>query len=313
LLAFAALAFFHFRETPPEAQVVQFQISLPEKTSFNGHVSVSPDGKRIAFAAIGATGRSLIWIRELDRPESHPLAGTENGAHFFWSPDSRSIAFWSDQKMKRVEASGGPVQTICDTVFALNGTWNQEGWIVFGATQHGLFRVQASGEEPVEISHPDPRNEVNHSHPVFLPDGRHLLYIAEPVRSGEGAIYVTTFRPNADIGPSKKVVLSQTAARYVPGPNHVGRMLFIRGATLMDQDFDERRLQAAGEARHIADEVGYFLARPFFGVSDKVLAYCRDRYVFRSLIWFDRKGFVRNAQAIPACAHTPVRSRRPSP
>src|SRR5206468_341658 len=65
-LALAALAFIHFRETPPPAEVVRFQIPAPEKSSFSGNVWVSPDGRRIAFAAPDATGRALIWIRTLD-------------------------------------------------------------------------------------------------------------------------------------------------------------------------------------------------------------------------------------------------------
>jgi len=291
LLAFAVLAFFHFREAPPETSVVRFQVPLPEKTQFNGHVTVSPDGKRIAYAASGETGRSLIWIRELDKAEPRALAGTENGGHFFWSPDSRSLAFYADEKLKRVDVNAGSLQTICDTVNALNGAWNSEGWIVFGTTAGGLSRVPASGGTPVEVSHPDPRTETNHSHPVFLPDGRHILYAAEGLRAGEGAIYVAGFRPNAELERAKKIILSQTGPRYVPGPKGIGHILFIRGETLLEQSFDERTLQTVGDANPLIEQVGSFLARPFFGVSSNgVLAYWSGGNVPRSLIWFDRKG-----------------------
>ena len=291
LTAFAALAFFHFRESQPEAPPVRFEIPLPEKTTFNGHVAVSPDGKHIAFAASAANGRSLVWIRDLDKVESRPLAGTENGGHFFWSPDSRSLAFWADEKIKRVDVAGGPVQVICESVIALNGTWNSEGWIVIGTTERGLFRVPAAGGTPVEIAHPDTRTETNYSHPVFLPDGRHILYIIESIRSGENAIYVGDFRPEGELGPRKKVTLSRTGPRYVPGPRHVGEILFIRDETLLSQKFDEQKLETVDDPHPVAEQVGSFLARPFFGVSGNgVLAYWVGGNLPRSLIWFDRKG-----------------------
>jgi Tol biopolymer transport system component len=292
ILATAALGVRHLTESERPAPQVRFSIPLPDnKTSFNGHVAVSPDGKHVAFAAASEDGRSLIWIHDLDRLDSRPLSGTDDGGYFFWSPDSRSLAFWAAGKMQRVDVAGGAVLNICETLVALNGAWSSDGTIIFGTTERGLFRVPASGGTPVPISHPDPQSELNHSHPIFLRDGKHLLYHAESFRYGEGGIRVAAFRPDGELEPGKNVVQSQTAARYVPGPNRTGQLLFIRGETLFAQAFDESRLEVTGEARPLADRAGSFLARPFFGVSQTgVLAYWAGTGVSRSLVWFDRNG-----------------------
>jgi Tol biopolymer transport system component len=291
LLAAAAIGIVHFRENPAAPSPMRFQVALPEKTAFAGHVAVSPDGTHIAFLATSADGRSLIWIRDLDRTDARPLAGTENGAYFFWSSDSRSLAFFDNDKLKRIEARGGPVLTICDATLPLDGTWNSDGTIVFGTTNRGLFRVSVSGGAAEEITKLDGPNETNNSHPVFLPGGRNLIYHIESNRLGEGAIYVTAYRAAGKLEKGKRVTLAQTGARYVPGPKHIGHLVFIRGEALMAQAFDESRLEAIGDAYPLAEPAGAFLARPLFGASwNGLIAYWSGGSVARSLAWFDRAG-----------------------
>ena len=63
VLAGLAIAVVHFRETPPAAAPIRFQIPVPEKTRFGrGALAVSPDGRRLVFNANGADGRSMLWI-----------------------------------------------------------------------------------------------------------------------------------------------------------------------------------------------------------------------------------------------------------
>jgi serine/threonine protein kinase len=85
-LAAAALAFVHFRETPPETPLLRYTIEPPEKTTFGGAPELSPDGRHVAFWADGK-----LWVRALDSLAAQPLNGTELGAAPFWSPDSKSL------------------------------------------------------------------------------------------------------------------------------------------------------------------------------------------------------------------------------
>src|SRR5439155_18507214 len=122
---------------------------------------------RLAFIAI-ESGKSRLWVRPLDTVAAQPLADAEGGTRTpFWSPDSRFVAFFAGGKLKKIETSGGPPQTLCDAPNGRNGTWNRDGVIVFHSIG-SLSRVPAEGGE-AKLLLGDRR------WPVFLPDGRHYL------------------------------------------------------------------------------------------------------------------------------------------
>ena len=102
----AALAFVHFRETPPVAEPVRFKAALPENVNFTitGMSALSPDGRKLAFSAAGADGIPRVWIRSLDSLVAQPLSGSETVpilAALFWSPDSRFLAFHSEGNSRK--------------------------------------------------------------------------------------------------------------------------------------------------------------------------------------------------------------------
>ncbi|MBK5295327.1 MAG: PD40 domain-containing protein [Acidobacteriia bacterium] len=190
-LALLAASVIHFRETQPEQPVLATSILPPEKTTFN-QIAISPDGKLLAFTATTDSKRQL-WVRPLRSLSAQPLAGTDEAEYPFWSPDSRSIGFFSQGKLKKIEASGGPVQTLCDVAIARGGTWNQEGVILYSDLQLGLFRVQAQGGTPRQITTPDQaRRERYHRWPVFLSGGRHYIYLISSDDPNAGGIYWAT-------------------------------------------------------------------------------------------------------------------------
>src|SRR5205823_820595 len=125
ILALVALASFHFREAPPpEPPNVRFQILPPEKAAID-YFRLSPDGRLLAFVTGGR-----LWIRPLDTLQALPLPGTEGADKMFWSPDSKFIAFFAQGKLKKIAASGGPAQILCNTMSGNGGTWNRDGVIV---------------------------------------------------------------------------------------------------------------------------------------------------------------------------------------
>ncbi|MBZ5632365.1 MAG: serine/threonine-protein kinase [Acidobacteriia bacterium] len=97
----AGLAFLHFREQPPERQVLQYTLPGPEKARSVRDFAVSPDGHYVVLRAQGEGGNQL-WVRALDSLQAQPLAGTSGASYPFWSPDSRYIAFFVDGKLKKI-------------------------------------------------------------------------------------------------------------------------------------------------------------------------------------------------------------------
>jgi eukaryotic-like serine/threonine-protein kinase len=310
VVGFAALAFVHFREQPPRRDLARFQISPPEKTRFEGNPYVSPDGRRVAFNLRGADGRSQLWIRSLDSLVSTPVAGTEDVVNTgFWSPDSRFLGFVAQGKLKKVDASGGPPQTLCDLPSVepgpsrgsgfRAGAWGREGVIVFGVRGSGLWRVSDAGGVPSPITKLDPsRRESFHGVPDFLPDGRHFLYARVMRDEGDNAIYIGSLDATPEQQSATLLPGTAAGAVYVPasGPDSsTGHVLFSREGSLMAQGFDVRRLQLSGEAVPIAEGMVYAGPRPFSVSTTGVLAYRTgvDTGGFAGLTqltWFDRQG-----------------------
>ncbi len=128
---------------------MSLQINPPEGSEFTfgtqaAGLSLSPDGKTAAYVATDH-GKAALWVRPLDGTTARRLAGTEDAGLPFWSPDSKSIAFFAQGKLQRVYLAGGTPQTICDVGQARGGSWSDNGQILLGGWNSGLFQVAASG------------------------------------------------------------------------------------------------------------------------------------------------------------------------
>ena len=153
LVAALAVARSITRGSQPQPPRVRFQVHAPDGGRFQwilGTSSViSPDGQRLVLV-ITNEGRTQLFIRALDSPEPKPLDGTVGASHPFWSPDGRSLGFFAEGKLKRIEIAGGSPQTICDAPSGPS-SWGPDGTILF--PQGGrILRVPASGGNPVPVA-----------------------------------------------------------------------------------------------------------------------------------------------------------------
>jgi eukaryotic-like serine/threonine-protein kinase len=291
-IALAAVSFLHFREKPPApAAPVHFQIPAPANASLGPILSLSPDGRKLAFLANGR-----LWVHSLESGESRDLTVAEDSP--FWSPDSRFIGYLSQGKLKKIEAAGGPPQTVADLPgFWGSGAWNRDGVIVFG-TESGLFRVSASGGTPSQITALDrARQETHHSIPSFLPDGRHFVYRRASSDREKSAIYLGSVDATPDQQSSNPLVASNWGPAYAPSADpRTGYLLFMREGTLMAQPFDNRRMELKGQATPIAEQVadsggGTGGHGAFSASANDVLVYWQGGATLdRQLTWYDRQG-----------------------
>ncbi len=290
LIAGIGIATIHLTERPAPRPVVRFHVLPPEGGAFPGttpRMAISPDGTQLAFQFPGNQGRQQIWVRRLDFTESHPIAGTEDAETPFWSADSRSIGFFANNKLKRVDAAGGPVQTLCDGPGNDGGgTWNLDGTILFsGRTpQTPVTRISASGGTPAQVTKLAP-GETFHRWPRFLPDGRHFLYFATSANPEQSGVFIASL----DGMQPKRLLTTQFMADYANG-----YLLYRLDQALMARPFDEKKFEFTGEQIQVASSVGVLgnNGRIGFSVSNNgYLAYAETFGADNThLVWLDRAG-----------------------
>ena len=263
-----------------EERAVRFTLIPPANTVLppNQSFALSPDGRRLTFAAVRAGTRQL-WVRSLDSLDAQILPGTEDARDPIWSPDSRTVAFLADGKLKAVDLSGGSPRTLCDMPLAgpplYGGSWNPDGGtIVFAQLQAGLFSVPATGGAPTALPGRGAPGEAR-LFPAILPDGKHFVYLSEPSN-------VAWIGSLASTEPPVRLMSAASQVEYVAP----GYLVFLRGGRLLAQPFDARRANLAGEPVLIAEGVSSFKTSP-----NGALVYLSDPLdVTTRLTWVDRTG-----------------------
>jgi eukaryotic-like serine/threonine-protein kinase len=274
--------------TPQTPPAMHFYSPVPFPA--NG-VALSPDGRTLAMVAYSdQANKYVIWTHEVGSRVQTAVPGTEGAIHPFWSPDSRSIGFFANGKLKKVDVSGGSAQVLCDAPNGRGGAWNREGTIVFAPEVFlGLYRVSSAGGTPTEITKPDEsRSESSHRWPVFLPDGRHFLYLAT---NFSGAFEKKAIFLGSLDSAEKRLIVSTTsnAAYAIPG-----YLLYLRDNVLVAQRFDSHNFVLSGEPHTISDEVQYVpqIDLALFGVASNgtLVAQTGKGAAKSQLKWFGRSG-----------------------
>ena len=233
----AALPVYAHLLPPPGRQIVSTVETL----------SISPDGGLITFRL---DGDDRLWLRPLGSNEARALDGTEHANLPFWSPDSHWIAFFADAKLKKVNVAGTPPMTVCDAPNGRSGAWNADDVILFSPSSLGpIHRVSANGGTSTAVTKLNP-NETTHRWPVFLPDGRHFLYLAashEETGASEGSVNLGSI----DDPALRKTVLRGRSNAYYAN----GHVLHEKNGHLLAHPFDARRRELTGEPVRIASNV----------------------------------------------------------
>ena len=283
-----------FGKAAVPTEPVRFQEPVMGRLAETGMFSISPDGRRLVYAAEGADGVLRLWARTMNTLQPVPIPGTEVFTIIppvVWSPDSRFVAFDPGYVLKKASLDGGTPQSVCQMPgTAVGGSWNRAGEIVVGNAAGGLVRCPAAGGVATTVTVADLSKGERHIFPSFLSDGRHFIYLrisrTNPETSG---IYVGELRADSATIGSRLITTGFGAAFVAAAGSGPGVIVFARDGALFAQRFDERGLELKGAPIRVAQGIGSYLDGAFFSVSAKTLVYRAPEPDSR-LTWFDREG-----------------------
>jgi Tol biopolymer transport system component/predicted Ser/Thr protein kinase len=288
----------------PETAKLRFTVPPPPGASLQGMLALSPAGETLAFVATGADGRDRLWVRPLDSLNSRALEGTEGAAFPFWSPDGRSIAFFADGKLKRIDAAGGTTRALCDAAAARGGAWGADGKIVFSANVGGsIDLVSETGGQPRPLPQLTSRHGEVYRWPSFLPDGRHFLYY---VGYGDANV-MGAHVASVDSSETRRVAPDADAAAVYSPP---GYLVYRSGDRLMSRPFDLGAMRPTGDVSPIVEDVWWdgisTLATGFTVSSTGLLAYQTGGLSESQLVLYDQTGKELSAIGMPAAHFEPL-------
>jgi eukaryotic-like serine/threonine-protein kinase len=196
-------------------EITKFFVDAPPGAAFNytyTAASISPDGRQMVFRIATANEAPALWLRPLDALDGRRIAGTDGADLPFWSPDGRSVAFFSASKLKRVDLTGSSPIVICDASDAdsttTGGSWNRDGVIIFGAPQ-GMYRVSAAGGVPTLIAPVNNSSkETGYGDPQFLPDGDRFVMFVRSEDPKQRGYYLSSLTH-----PDQKALLFSTGRK----------------------------------------------------------------------------------------------------
>jgi eukaryotic-like serine/threonine-protein kinase len=284
--------------TAPSSEPVVFSVAPPDGATFATPggvpsglpwIALSPDSRVLAFVALSADGRQQLWTRPLAAANAHPLADTDGAQAPFWSPDSRSLAFFARGKLKVVDAAGGRTQIVAEApgLFG-SGSWNRDNTIVFAPTpgfNDGLRTVQVGAADAGQlVTHIDRgKGQRGHFSPQFLPDGRHFLF------GVGGPTDAETWIGSLDGGEPRLLLRAEAVAHYA----EPGYLLFKRGP-LFAQRVDGPDLRFVGDPVRLTEAaVGSNQVVTYLALSTSragTLVYGAPPAGETQLVWKDRSG-----------------------
>ncbi len=321
IVALAVPAVTHLRETPaPRPQETRLEINTPVTDSATSF-ALSPDGRQVVFAASG-DGAQRLWLRSFGATAAQPLAGTEGATYPFWSPDGRSIGFFTPSALKRLDLGGGAPQVVAPVTVGAGGTWSADGVIVFApngaSSKSPLMKVPAAGGSTAAVTTLGPRDS-GHRSPFFLPDGRRFLYNVAGAADVAG-IYLGSL----DGSQPTRLTAAGSNGLWVPdtglatrSASGSGWLVWVRlgTRTLVGQQLDLERATLVGNTATLADDVVVETisgSQPVVAVSvagTGLVAYRSGAPSQRQLTWVDRRG---NALGIIGSSDVGLRNPRVS-
>ena len=299
-IAGAAVAWALWPEPTPPSIVTRFPILLPEGQQFTRagrHImALSPDGSRLVYVA----GQRL-YLRSMHELTSAPIPGTEtlDPSEPMFSPDGQSIAFWSQNELKKIAVTGGAPVALAAVQNPFGGSWIGDR-ILLGQGASGIIEIPASGGAPKILIASDDKSGERMQSPQLIGGGRAVLFTLRlGARTWDDAMIVVQ-----DLASGRRTTLVEagTDAHLLP----TGHLVYVRDATLFAMPFDERTLTVTGGAVPMQQGVQQAAAAASGAAQwawspSGTVAYIQGEGVSRdrALVWVSRDGRVEPTTAPP--------------
>ncbi len=295
-----ALAFWTFsRPTPPSAPPpTRFVIDLsshhvdPLRGSM---IALSPDGRRLVYVA-----DDQLYLRDLSALVARPIPGTDGAYSPFFSPDGETVAYFTDNNLKKVSLRGGASETVATVSNAFQGIWTTAGDIVFtieGPT--GILRVPATRRGTPERLTQLGEGEVDHSYVTAVgPNSDFILFGIQNDATGDWDNAQVVIQSLAT-GQRKVLFEGGQGGHYAP----TGHLVYGRAGTLLAVPVDLAEAELKGTPLAVVEGVMHGAGGPQFHFAENgTLAYIPAQAggQMRSLVWVDRRGVEEELLLAPA-------------
>ena len=292
LMLSALLIYTNFNHNDSNGEignVMKTSINLPDSISMSfmagplrtgrRAVDISPDGKTIVFVSMDQAGTSYLNLRPIGQENVSRLHGTKGAFSPFFSPDSKWIAFFSNDKLMKISVDGGVMETLTQTANPIDGIWGEDDRIIWMANESSSFNSIDSHGKDRKVMKSTMRFS---SRPIRLSSDEFI------VTNTYSETYVVSFTKG--IG---KLILSNGSCQTIYNDD----LYFIKGTDLFAIDFDRDEQMTLGNPRLIEKGISIDVYRNGqFAISKNgTLVYANGtHFLMGHLVWTNNKGGVTN-------------------